>query len=325
MKILTKYLFLLIALFFCLTVWTDSARAIVEFEGRFTVMKTCPALQSIANNTNPKNIQAIAGSSYSVKGKNKELATHYLINIADTERWVSVKCGNLTKTDDMIGSQGKEYLLALSWQPSFCETHRGKLECKNRTEENFEASNIALHGLWPQPRNNIYCNVDDRIKQLDMDKKWSEMPSIELSNNTLSQLKIKMPGVASDLHLHEWYKHGTCYSNSPEEYYQESIALLDEVNNSQVRDLFTTNLGESVTSTEIRQAFDNSFGENAGSKVQVKCQQDDNEDRRMVAELQISLKGTIEPDTPISSLLKSGKTVAAGCNIGEVDLIGIDQ
>jgi hypothetical protein len=45
----------------------------------------------------------------------------------------------------------------------------------------------------------------------------------------------------------------------------------------------------------------------------------------MVAELQINLKGTIEPDTPISSLLKSGKTVAVGCNIGEVDLIGIDR
>lgn len=131
-------------------------------------------MQSIANSTNPKNIQAIAGSSYSVKGKNKEPATHYLINIANTERWVSIKCGNLAKTDDAIGSGGKEYLLALSWQPSFCETHRGKSECKNRTEENFEASNLALHGLWPQPRNNIYCNVDDRIKQLDMDKKASQ-------------------------------------------------------------------------------------------------------------------------------------------------------
>ena len=48
------------------------------------------------------------------------------------------------------------------------------------------------------------------------------MPSLELSTDTRNELQIKMPGYASGLHLHEWYKHGTCYRETPEEYYQES-------------------------------------------------------------------------------------------------------
>jgi len=53
-----------------------------------------------------------------------------------------------------------------------------------------------------------------------------------------------MPGVESLLHRHEWYKHGTCYnpqSDRPEEeYFEESLALLKQINNSSVQDLFAS-------------------------------------------------------------------------------------
>jgi ribonuclease T2 len=133
-----------------------------------------------------------------------------------------------------------------------------------------------------------------------------------------------MPGFASDLHLHEWYKHGTCYSDSPEEYYQESIALLDQINDSSVRNLFTENIGNFLSSTEIRDQFDEAFNEGAGSKVQVQCATDDEDRDRMVVELQINLKGDIQLDTPIENLLKAGKTVSSGCPLGEIDPAGFD-
>jgi len=118
-------------------------------------------------------------------------------------------------------------------------------------------------------------------------------------------------------------KHGTCYSDSPEEYFQESIALLDQVNNSSVRDLFARNISNFLSSNEIRNQFDEAFNNGAGSKVQVQCEKDIDEDRNnMVVELQVNLKGDIQPDTPIATLLQNGRTVPAGCAVGEIDPAG---
>jgi len=118
-------------------------------------------------------------------------------------------------------------------------------------------------------------------------------------------------------------KHGTCYSDSPEEYFQESIALLDQVNNSSVRDLFARNISNFLSSNEIRNQFDEAFN-GAGSKVQVQCEKDIDEDRNnMVVELQVNLKG-IQPDTPIATLLQNGRTVPAGCAVGEIDPAGFN-
>jgi hypothetical protein len=44
----------------------------------------------------------------------------------------------------------------------------------------------------------------------------------------------------------------------------------------------------------------------------------------MVVELQVNLKGNIQPDTPIGSLLQAGQTVPAGCTLGEIDPAGFN-
>ncbi|HEY9768528.1 MAG TPA: hypothetical protein V6C71_08460 [Coleofasciculaceae cyanobacterium] len=161
--------------------------------------------------------------------KNKEEATHYYLTIDGADpsaRWVKSGCGELLET---FVSRDFDYLLAISWQPAFCETHQDKTECQTQTEARFDASNFTLHGLWPQPRNNVYCNVSNQIEGIDGDGKWSDLPPIDLSDTLKDELAIKMPGFASDLHLHEWYKHGTCYQGTPEEYFRESLDLLDQV------------------------------------------------------------------------------------------------
>jgi ribonuclease T2 len=269
--------------------------------------------------------------TYPVLGKNRDNASHYLLSIEGAEpsnRWVSVQCGQLLGSSapaSPVNPISQDYLLALSWQPSFCETRPNKSECESQTAQRFDATNLALHGLWPQPRQNIYCNVSRDLERLDKENRWSELPPIELSEETSNELAIKMPGFASGLHLHEWYKHGTCYNSSPEEYYQESIALLDQVNNSSVRDLFAENIGNFLSSTEIRDQFDESFNEGAGSKVQVQCKRDiDEEQDNMVVELQINLKGNIQLDTSIANLLEAGRTVPSGCALGEIDPAGFD-
>jgi len=328
MSTLKKWLLLAISLCFCLSLWSRPAYALIAFNDQFVARQACEAVQSIKSGTNQGNIRLTPQETYPVIGKNRDNASHYLLRIEGaepSERWVSVQCGQLLGSSAPV-TVNQDYLLALSWQPSFCETKPDKSECKSQTGKRFDATNLVLHGLFPQPRQNIYCNVSDNIIRLDKDKQWSKLPPITLSATTRNELAVKMPGFASDLHLHEWYKHGTCYSETPDEYFQESIALLDQVNNSSVRDLFVRNIGKSLSSNEIRNQFNVAFNNGAGSKVQVQCQRDIDEARNnMVVELQVNLKGNIQPDTPIESLLQSGKTVPAGCTLGEIDPAGFDD
>lgn len=324
MSTLKKCLLLAISLCFCLTLWSRPAYALITLNDQFVAGQACEALESIRRGTNSGDIRLTPQETYPVIGKNRDNASHYLLRIEDaepSERWVSVQCGQLLGSSAPVNPVNQDYLLALSWQPSFCETKPDKSECKSQTAQRFDATNLVLHGLWPQK---MYCNVSPEIKDLDKPKTWSKLPPIDLSEETRNALAVKMPGFASDLHLHEWYKHGTCYSDSPEEYYQESLALLDQINDSSVRNLFTENIGNFLSSTEIRDQFDEAFNEGAGSKVQVQCATDDEDGDRMVVELQINLKGDIQLDTPIENLLKAGKTVSSGCPLGEIDPAGFD-
>lgn len=242
------------------------AFASISLNDQFRATEACEAFQSFRKGTNPGNIRLTPGQIYPVTAKNKENETHYYLNIEGanpSSRWVSINCGELLLTDPVVDRDNKNLtnVLAISWQPAFCETHQDKTECKTQTEERFDASNFTLHGLWPKP---AYCNVNNQIRNLDQDGKWDELPPINLSPTLMTELAVKMPGVASNLHLHEWYKHGTCYSDTPEEYYRESLDLLDQVNESDVRILFVSNIGSNVDSDEIRQQFDEAFGNDAG-------------------------------------------------------------
>src|SRR6202008_1275559 len=102
------------------------------------------------------------GRSYDALAQNAQTATHYRIRIegaAPPERWVATDCGTFAGTVAAGGSgaggaarKRVEAVLALSWEPSFCESHAAKPECAGETAESFEAAHFALHGLWPQPR-----------------------------------------------------------------------------------------------------------------------------------------------------------------------------
>ena len=330
MLILPRLFLLTMVLFFSLTLWVNPAQASIKLNDQFKATAACEAFQSIRKGTNPGNIRLTPDRIYPVTAKNKEDATHYYLKIdgADpSSRWVSTNCGELLETPipQPPDSQNTDNLLAISWQPAFCETRPSKPECVTQTEDRFDASNFTLHGLWPQPRDNIYCGVSQENERLDRAKRWFELPDIELSDELKSELAIKMPGVESGLHLHEWYKHGTCYSATPEEYYRESLDLLDQVNNSVVQTLFVENIERNIMASDIRGKFDRAFSNEAGDKVSIQCKRDNEPtNRKMITELKLNLKGNIESDTLVADLFKNGKTVAKGCSIGEVDRAGLD-
>ena len=212
-------------------------------------------------------------------------------------------------------------VLAISWQPGFCETRPKKPECKSQTGERFDARHFTLHGLWPQPGNRLYCNVSDAEREMDRRGAWFELAPLELSATLRTRLEEVMPGSQSALDRHEWVKHGTCYSTQAETYYRDSIALLDAINGSAVQKLFAARVGQILQTNEIRTAFDQSFGAGTGERVRVACKRDGN--RLLITELTIGLHGTITIPVDISSLARDSRTIDPGCPGGVVDEVGL--
>lgn len=283
--------------------------------------------------------------AYPVLEKNKSDATHYRLVIREAspeKRWVAMSCGTLlvdchsaappvTPPEPQPQPEptpqpqpqpqpqpvaGPAYLLAVSWQPGFCEGHKSKPECESQTGERFDATHLTLHGLWPQPMGNDYCDVSNRDERLDERSAWSQLPEPMLSEQTYVDLAVAMPGVASYLHRHEWIKHGTCYGEPAESYFREALALMDQLNDSPVRKLIAEHIGERLDADAIRQSFDQAFGRGSGQKVSVSCS------GGLITELQIHLAGDIQPDTPLAGLLAGGADSELGCRFGKVDAAG---
>jgi ribonuclease T2 len=213
-----------------------------------------------------------------------------------------------------------QYVLAISWQPAFCETRPNRPECETQTNDRFDAGNFALHGLWPQPRSRDYCGVDARTVEQDEDGDWAELPEPELSPGLREELETVMPGTQSALDRHEWIKHGTCYEGDAEAYFQDSIDMLKAINSSEVRELFSEAIGEQLTQEEVRSAFDKAFGTGAGERVRLACTDDDG--RRLINELTVGLTGDIDGPESFSDRIMAARPTDGGCNGGIVDPVG---
>jgi ribonuclease T2 len=330
------------SLFFAATVMAalaaSEAAAEVALTGFFIAREACPALQSIRNGTNPGEVQTAPGKSYPMIAKNKPNASHYFIEIEGADparRWVAVDCGEHVVSADgssqpQAPSPGEErdsdatraeYVLSVSWQPAFCETKRDKAECATQTPDRFDATHFTLHGLWPQPRRNAYCDVPPEMSLADKDGDWDRLPEPKLSDATRQRLARVMPGTQSNLERHEWIKHGTCFhADSADEYFSRAIALVDQLNASKAQGLFASNVGGEITGKAIRDAFDESFGEGAGDRVRVSCKRI--RGRNLIVELTIGLAGEIGDEPSLANLIAGSAATDPGCLGGGVDTVG---
>ncbi len=215
--------------------------------------------------------------------------------------------------------QRTQYVLAISWQPAFCETAERRPECTSQTKERFDASHFALHGLWPQRVE--YCDVSRDQQLTDRDGDWRDLPAPELGKATAAKLREMMPGTQSALDRHEWIKHGTCYGEPAEAYFVDALAMLEAVNASAVRDLFVRSIGKELTQKQVRDAFDIAFGRGAGQRVRLACERDGN--RRIITELTIGLTGEITASADYKRLTMAARPTNGGCDSGIVDAVGL--
>lgn len=217
-------------------------------------------------------------------------------------------------------SSTQQNLLALSWHNAFCETHRYKKECKRSVDSLLRSKahekSFVLHGLWPQPRHNVYCNVSSSDKYKDKNKKWHTLADLGLRSSTKSALSTVMPGMRSNLHKHEWIKHGTCYGTDANTYYEDAIDLVGQVNNSALGKFFSHNIGKSITLRQVQSLADKSFGKGAGNRIELQCK------GGLVTELWLHLgSGSDE----LATLLQRGKVTRSRCRSGRIDKAGFGR
>jgi len=289
--------------------------------GRYdaVAVKACEAFNNMKHTKNTDNLRLHPSTHYTVLRKHKGQFLLLLKGENPAQRWVDETCLESSEkiAEEVTHTSSKGLLLALSWHNAFCETHPKRKSCQ-RTLFSFgkkpnKEEYLVLHGLWPQPRSAIYCNVNRKFIALDKHREWNRLPEPKLTTSLKERLAIVMPGVVSYLHRHEWIKHGTCYGKDAEAYFEKAVALTEQVNDSSVGRFFRRHIGKRVTLSQIRYQFDRSFGKGAGKRVELRCR------KGLISELWLHL-GTKGEE--LASLLKEGKTVYSKCYEGVIDRAG---
>lgn len=254
--------------------------------GTFTASRACDALQSFRKGTNPDASKLSPGTGYTILESHAEGWTRVQVPGArPPERWVPNDCGNAgggststaapsfgdrsnarsgSDAPSMSGGgmcktadQHDSFVLAMSWQPGFCEWtaggKRGKPECEAMESGKLKVSNLTLHGLWP---NRQQCGISYG--------NCSNAP-MKLSRETIAYIGPWMPNFLyeKDFGEHEWRKHGTCQSMPPDAYFRRAVDLVKQFNDSGVGRYIRQNIGGTIS----RRAFYDKLQAETGSEA----------------------------------------------------------
>ncbi len=318
--------------------------AFEQLEGYFIATEVCDAFQSKNRQTNPGDIFTEEMRAYDMIAINKVGGDFFQVRVPDAPvtnaRWVHVSCGvHVVRAETQVdpghrgenvvvppvGPEETDNLLALSWQPAFCEMRPNKTECQALNAGQLPAAEqgLSIHGLWPQPRGNDYCGVPPVLVALDKARRWEDLPEVEMDAETREALEVAMPGTASFLDRHEWIKHGTCFKGEggSDEYYDDTLLIVDAINESDIGTFLADHVGAEVETADIRMLFDEVFGDGAGDAVQFDCKGDGG--RVLIQELKINLAGVISPETDIGALMRDAAAQSLGCPRGIIDPAGL--
>ena len=201
-------------------------------------------------------------------------------------------------------------LLVVTWAPSLCKVEPSNTGCRSGHVGSLGRT-FVLHGLWPQPSTEQYCDVPKRTP--DRDRKPVPLPP---------DLQASLKSLMSDSALmttHEWYAHGTCSGVTPPEYFGIAAALAEQASEILVP-IFTQTAGQPVSSRSVRERFDAQFGSGAGKRVGLSCR-DASGMGSIMYEVRLSLPpvAQLQQDRPLlAEGLAKGPTVPAGCGQARV-------
>lgn len=311
-------------------VWAD------KVSGVFTAQQACPAYVSKNKSTNPDNKQILAGSQYDIieviKPGQPSWYRVVLPNADPKERWVSAECGQAKITGGGTGDGGNSggscntagqadsYVLALTWQPAFCETKPDKAECKITNPKVYQARHFSLHGLWPNKKScGIQYGFCGDVK--GQKSNFCDYPAVQLDADSTASLAEVMPSVTSGscLERHEWFKHGTCQANwSMGGYFDLAADLTRQFNDAGVAYFMNRRIGQQVRTEDFLGRVVAVLGPAVKDRIKLTCNQG------MLVEVQLNLSADLKPGADLEKLLENAP-LQGKSNCGDtflVDAIG---
>jgi len=287
----------------------------VPVSGSFTAERSCPAYVSKNLQTNPDGAAVTPGERYQALEANKPANPGWyrirMPSATPQERWVGVECGKFqpagTNGTDGTGGGGScnttgqadSYVLALSWQPAFCQGNPEKPECGVSDPVAYQARNFSLHGLWPNKKT---CGTGygfcGEVKKKKDD--FCQYPPVALETATRASLAQVMPSVqaGSCLERHEWHKHGTCQDQwSDDEYFDLAADLTRQFNEAGMAYFMNRRIGRDVQTEDFLARLDAVLGPGTRQRVRLHCE------KGMLVEVQVSLPAVLKTGADLDGLI----------------------
>jgi ribonuclease T2 len=296
-------------------------RASESASGSFTATKSCEAFSSFAKRANPGEVKITAGASYTVHEINKTDYDWLRINVPGAQpslRWVQRECGTPALEESSrqanrseaagpmcsLPNQQDSYVLAITWQPGFCEHARyngKKPECDAMNSGALEARTLSLHGLWP---NKQECGVQYGS--------CSGKP-FELSKDTIEKIAPWMPNFFYERSFgaYEWNKHGKCQSLAPDDYFIKAVSAVRVVNESEVGKIVLGNTGKTIKVNDFFERVQKRYGDKVANTIQLVCVQ-----HKYLQEIRVSLALDFVTDRDLPQLVANARPAqsrTAGC------------
>ncbi|MCQ4630793.1 ribonuclease [Shinella sp. CPCC 100929] len=197
-------------------------------------------------------------------------------------------------------------VLSISWQPGYCAARPKSRGCADFSATSPAARQFSLVSLFQVRKS--YCGIEADLKQRARKGKWTELPDIMLASGTKQRLLAAMPAARLGLDRQQWLRSGSCVAASAEAYYSRSLDLLDQLNASPVRTLFTEKAGGPIKLADVRAAFDKAFGAGAGERVRLSCRKTG--DKTVVIGLTIGIAGD---DGKLAALIGGASPTKSRC------------
>ena len=196
-------------------------------------------------------------------------------------------------------------LLVMTWGPSLCTVEPSNSGCRSGHVGRLGRS-FVLHGLWPQPSTEQYCEVPKGTA--DRNRNPVPLPA---------DLQASLKSMMSDskvMTTHEWYAHGTCSGIAPPEYFSVAASLADQA--GRVLDpLFKQAAGQRISARSVRETVDAQLGAGAGKRVGLTCR-DASGAGSIAYEVRFSLPPVAQlrrSNPSLADALSGGPTIAPGC------------
>jgi ribonuclease T2 len=283
----------------------------IPVSGNFTASTTCPAFQSFRKETNPDNTQLIINRRYealSINNKDWQWVQLRIPGASPTVRWVNKHCGSAEFTlksntanhsnqknqnSCQIPNDYDSYVLAVTWQPGFCEhvNYKGrKPECDAINSGKKTISHLTLHGLWPNKRscgiNYGYCD---------------SKATLNLSPTTITTISPWMPNFfyQNSFGEYQWKKHGACQRLNDDDYFLTAVELVKKVDESPIGLFLKQNIGKTISVAEFKSQLTQAFGSNGVNRLRLSCSKS-----RYLTEIQLNLARNFNPDDSLVNLLE---------------------